>query len=130
MRLLLDTSVLIDALCLRRRRRELLAELVQGGHTLATTALNVAEVYAGMRPDEAQRTEALLGALDCYDLTGTSGRRAGTMKQQWSRKGRTLALADMIVAAIALEHGCILMTDNRKNFPMEELPKFDLPEMK
>lgn len=126
MRFLLDTSVLIDALRLRHRRRELLADLVQAGHTLATTALNVAEVYAGMRPEEAQRTEALLGVLDCYDLTGASGRRAGALKQQWARKGRTLALADMIVAAIALERGCILMTDNRKDFPMEELDKFDL----
>jgi len=126
MRLLLDTSVLIDALRLRHGRRELLAELVQAGHTLATTALNVAEVYAGMRPDEAERTEALLSALDCYDLTGSSGRRAGALKQQWSKKGRTLALADMMVAAIALERGCTLMTDNRKDFPMEELDKFDL----
>jgi len=128
MRLLLDTSVLIDALRLRRRRRELLAELVQAGHTLATTALNIAEIYAGMRPNEEQRTEALLGALDSYDLTGTSARRAGALKQQWARKGRTLALADMIVAAIALERSCTLMTDNRKHFPMEELDKFDLPE--
>lgn len=127
MRLLLDTSVLIDALRHRHRRRELLADLVQAGHTLATTALNVAEVYAGMRGEEAQRTEALLSALDCYDLTGASGRRAGALKQQWARKGRTLALADMIVAAIALERGCILMTDNRRDFPMEEVDKFDLP---
>jgi predicted nucleic acid-binding protein len=127
MRLLLDTSVLIDALRLRHRRRELLAELVQAGHTLATSTLNIAEVYAGMRPDEAQRTEALLSVLDCYDLTGTSARHAGALKQQWAQKGRTLALADMIVAAIALQRGCTLMTDNRKDFPMEELSKFDLP---
>lgn len=51
------------------------------------------------------------------------------MKQQWSKKGRTLALADMIVATIALEHGCTLMTDNRKDFPMEELNKVELPGM-
>ena len=127
MRLLLDTSVLIDALRHRHRRRELLADLVQAGHTLATTALNVAEVYAGMRPEEAQRTEALLSLLDCYDLTGASARRAGALKQEWAKKGRTLALADMIVAAIALERGCTLMTDNRKDFPMEEVDKFDLP---
>jgi predicted nucleic acid-binding protein len=127
MRLLLDTSVLIDALRLRHRRRELLAELVQSGHTLSTTALNIAEVYAGMRPDEAQRTEALLGGLECYELTGVSGRRAGALKQRWAQKGRTLSLADMIVAAIALERGCTLMTDNRKDFPMEELDIFDMP---
>ncbi len=64
-----------------------------------------------------------------FSQTGTSGRRAGALKQQWSKKGRTLELVDMIVAAIALEHGCILMTDNRKDFPMEELNKVELPGM-
>jgi predicted nucleic acid-binding protein len=127
MRLLLDTSVLIDALRSRHGRRELLAELVRAGHSLATTALNVAEVYAGMRPDEAHETESFLGALDCYSLTAELGRRAGFLKQQRGRKGRTLALDDMIVAAIALEHGCTLMTDNRKHFAMAELNQFDLP---
>jgi len=66
----------------------------------------------------------LLEDLLCCDLTGASGGRAGVLKQQWAKKGRTLVLADMIIAAIALEHGCSLMTDNRKDFPME----FDLPE--
>jgi predicted nucleic acid-binding protein len=63
MRLLLDTSVLIDALRLRHGRRELLAELARDGHTLATTALNVAELYAGMRPEEESRTENFIDAL-------------------------------------------------------------------
>jgi predicted nucleic acid-binding protein len=34
----------------------------------------------------------------------------------------------MIVAAIALDQGCSLMTDNGKDFPMEELSRFDLPQ--
>ncbi len=127
MRLLLDTAVLIDVLRLRHGRRELLAELVQAGHALATTTLNIAEVYAGMRPNEAQRTESLLSALDCYDVTATSARRAGALKQQWAAKGRALSLADTIVAAIALDRGCTLMTDNRRDFPMDELDLFNLP---
>jgi predicted nucleic acid-binding protein len=81
-----------------------------------------------MPPAEAQKTESLLSALDCYDLIASSGRRAGALEQQWARKGRTPTLGDMIVAAIALERGCILMTDHRKDFPMEELDNFDRPE--
>jgi len=57
-----------------------------------------------MRPDEAHKTQALLGVLDCHELTGSTGRRAGALKQKWSKKGRRSP--DMIVAAIALEHGC------------------------
>jgi predicted nucleic acid-binding protein len=128
MRLLLDTSVLIDVLRSRQRRRELLAELARGGHSLATTALNVAEVFAGMRPEEQKQTEALLDVLDCYALTRTAGQLAGTLKNKWARRGRTLTLADAIVAAVALEQGCTLMTDNRKDFPMPELQYYPLPE--
>ncbi len=128
MRLVLDTSVLIDVLRSRHGRRELLAQLARGGHTLATTALNVAEVFAGMRTEERAQTEAFLGALDCYELTRAAGELAGTLKNKWARKGRTLTLADAIVAAIALEHNCTLMTDNRKDFPMLELEYYSLPE--
>jgi predicted nucleic acid-binding protein len=128
MRLLLDTSVLIDVLRSRQRRRELLADLARSGHSLATTALNVAEVFAGMRPEEQKQTEALLDVLDCYALTRTAGQLAGTLKNKWARRGRTLTLADAIVAAVALEQGCTLMTDNRKDFPMPELQYYPLPE--
>jgi predicted nucleic acid-binding protein len=128
MRLLLDTSVLIDVLRLRHGRRELLAELARGGHTLATTALNIAELYASMRPEEETRTENFLDALECYELTSVAGRLAGSLKNKYARKGRTLTLADTIVAAITMERRCTLMTDNRKDFPMPELHHYDLPE--
>lgn len=128
MRLVLDTSVLIDVLRARHGRRELLAELARGGHSLATTALNVAEVFAGMRREEQAQTEVFLNALDCYELTRSAGQLAGTLKKNWARRGRTLTLADAIVAAIALEHECTLMTDNRKDFPMPELDYYPLPE--
>jgi len=124
MTLLLDTSVLIDVLRARNRRRGQLAELVQAGHTLATTVLNVAELYAGMRPGEEGRTEAFLGGLHCFDLTGASARLAGKLKFEWAQKGRTLALADTIVAAIAMENRCQLFTDNRRDFPMSELSQY------
>lgn len=128
MRLLLDTSVLIDVLRRRHGRRELLAELARSGHTLVTTALNVAEVYAGMRPEEETQTVAFLDALDCYELTGISGRLAGRLKSKWARKGRTLTLADTIVAAVAIERRCALMTDNAKDFPMPEVERYPLPK--
>ena len=121
MKLLLDTSILIDALRLRNQRREWLAELVRGGHSLSTTTLNIAEIYAGMRPAEESKTEALLSGLQVYELSGASARLAGRLKNTWARKGHTLALADTIVAAIAIEGGCALLTDNRKDFPMPEV---------
>jgi predicted nucleic acid-binding protein len=127
MQILLDTSVLIDALRMRRGRREWLAELLRGGHSLATSALNLAEVYAGMRPDEEARTKGFLGALDCHEITASVAEVAGKLQSQWARKGRTLTLADTIVAAVAIGQGCPLATDNLKDFPMREVDLYPLP---
>lgn len=121
MRLLLDTSVLIDVLRARNHRPAQLAELVRTGHTLATTIVNIAELYSGMRQHEEAPVEAFLRGLHCFDLTSTSARLAGKLKFEWSKKGRTLALVDTIVAATAIENQCQLFTDNRKDFPMPEL---------
>jgi predicted nucleic acid-binding protein len=127
MKLLLDTSVLIDVLRHRNQRREFVAELVRAGHIISTSMLNVAEVYAGMRPSEEPDAEELFASLHLHELSGRSARLAGEMKNGWSKKGRTLTLADAIIAAVAIEQGCQLLTDNRKDFPMPELQLYALP---
>jgi len=123
---LLDTTVLIDILRGRQNQRTLLAELVEGGHSLATAAINIAEVYAGMRQGEEARTEGLFSNLVCYPTTDSIARRAGGLKHAWAKKGQTFSLPDMIVAATVLEHGLTLMTDNRKDFPFQELNFYPL----
>jgi predicted nucleic acid-binding protein len=128
MRLLLDTSVLIDVLRARRGRRAWLAELVREGHSLETSALNAAEVYAGMRPEEELQTKEFLGALLCHSVDASAAERAGRFKHQWALKGRTLPIADTIVAAVAAEQKCFLATDNRKDFPMAEVRLYEMPE--
>ncbi|MGO9841315.1 MAG: type II toxin-antitoxin system VapC family toxin [Candidatus Acidiferrales bacterium] len=121
MRILLDTSVLIDVLRKRNKRRELLASLVDAHHTLVTTVLNIAELYAGMRPAERAMTERLLEGLLCLGITERAARRGGALKNIWSRRGRTLGLTDALIAAVAIEEECALLTDNQKDFPMPEL---------
>ena len=128
MQILLDTSVLIDVLRRRRGRTQWMAQLLRDGHTLCTSALNVAEVHAGMRLEEEERTRALLDPLTCYEITAGVARRGGQLKNQWGRRGHTLTLADTLIAAVALENGLPLATDNRKDFPMPELKLFARPD--
>jgi predicted nucleic acid-binding protein len=119
--ILLDTTVLIDVLRNRGNRRNLLTNLVEQGQTLTTSAINVGEIYSGMRPHEATETDRLLRSIESYSITAVIARRAGMLKFAYSQKGNTLSLADMIVAATALAHGASLMTDNRKDFPLPDL---------
>jgi len=123
---LLDTTVSIDVLRNVNQRRELLADLVEAGHKLATSAINAGELYSGMRPEEAQKTEAYLSRLECLPVTAAIARRAGSMKSLWARKGVALSLADMIVAATALEHDLVLITDNSRHFKVIQSRLFPL----
>ena len=127
MRLLLDTTVLIDVVRNKKQRRELLADLVDDGHTLTTSALNIAELYSGMRPNEEPFAAHFLGDLEILDVSREIARTAGQLRNSWARKGRTLKLADTIVAATAIQGRYTLATDNRKDFPMSEVVLFSLP---
>ncbi len=80
-----------------------------------------------MRANEVERAEVFLNDLKCYPVTATIARRAGELKRDWAKKGKTLALPEVIVAATALEYDLILMTDNRKDFPLPGLALFPLP---
>ena len=124
---LLDTTVIIDAIKDKRGRNEFLAGLLDQRNLLACCSINVTEIYAGMRSHEAQVTEAFLRSLKFYEVSWEIARLAGELKNAWAKKGSTLFLPDVTIAAVAITHGLTLLTDNRKDFPMPELQFLTLP---
>ena len=124
---LLDTSVIIDALNQKRGRWQLLGSLVEAGDTLACSVVTLTEIYAGVRPNEMALTEQFLNGMEHYQLDSRLARDAGLLKNEWAKQGRTLGVVDLIIAATALAHHLVLMTDNRKDFPMTQLAIYHLP---
>ena len=118
---LLDTSVIVDALNGRMGRRELLFQLATRSSVLSCCTINVIEVYSGMRAGEERETGNFLDNLVYYDVTRNIAIRSGALRFEWARKGRSLSLADVTIAAVALEHDLTLMTDNEKHYPMPDL---------
>lgn len=116
-----DTSVLIDTLKRNPKRTKLLRALLSQGHSLASCAITVGEIYSGMHPSEAGLTAEFLSTLIWVDTTAAVARKAGSLRYEWARKGITLALPDTIIAATALHYGLTLITDNKKDFPMPGL---------
>jgi len=115
-RVLLDTTVLIDLLHRRPEMMAIIKAITEGDFELTTSSINVAEVYAGVRPGEESITDALVDSLACFDCTRELAQHAGELVAERRRIGRTHSLDDMIVAATAIAHGCLLVTDNRKDF--------------
>ena len=125
--LLLDSSVIFDSLNGKRGRREFLYALLEQGHLLACCPINVAEVYAGLRDHEKTETEAFLNSLEFYPFTREVAQKAGLIQREWRQKGRTLSFTDASLAAVAIHNALPFLTDNRKDFPMPELPLYPLP---
>ncbi len=125
---LLDTNVLIDVLNGRDSRAELVAQLSARDGLLACCSINVTEIYMGMRRGEEARTEQFLSTLEFYHVTWEAACLAGKLFRQWRVKGRTLALADLTIAAVAIVNELVLVTANVKDFPMPELRTLAIPE--
>lgn len=125
--IVLDTTVIIDALRNRNQRRAFLSGLVASGLELVSSTVTMAEVYGGLRNGEEQATQALLSALDWIPVSPAIAERAGNMKAALRRQGHTRSITDMIIAATALESDVPIATDNRKDFQLPGLTLLPLP---
>ena len=126
-RFLLDTTFIIDVLNGKGNRLAVMKDLIEKQHELTCCPINVAEIFAGMRTHEATKTEALLRGLEFVPVSWEAARLAGRLRQDSAAKGKTLSLADTIIAAVCLCEALTLITDNRKDFAMPGLMLHPLP---
>lgn len=120
-RYLLDTTVLIAQLRGDSAVSDLLLTLLRQGHSLCTSCVNVAEVERGIQPKERKTAEGLLDRLDFLPTSKEAALRAGRYQRDWRRRGRTIHLADALIAGTARAHGAVLLTDNTDDFPMRDI---------
>lgn len=120
MLVLLDTTVLIDYL----RGRPAVGRvegLIERGDVPCTTAVNVEEIFRGVRPAEVTAVEHLFDGLRLAPIGRSEGRQAGEWRRRYSERGATLSQADCLIAAAARAAGAVLATGNPRHFPMPEV---------
>lgn len=118
--LLLDTTVLIDALRGRRAAGRI-RELRHSNDPPYLCAVNVEELWRGARPGEESAIRLLVEGLQLAPLRRAQGEQAGMWRREFAGQGLTLSQADCLVAAAAYGIGARLATGNVKGFPMAEL---------
>lgn len=117
MKLLIDTSVLIDHLRGDQRATTFLTAAATA-HELWSVTVVRTEVLAGMRPREEPATRALLDALRWRTVDVEVADRAGALARRYLRSHSGVDTVDFVVAAAAQVLGARLCTANVKHFPM------------
>jgi predicted nucleic acid-binding protein len=117
---LLDTTVLIDVLRGRGAAERVLG-LRASRDVPFVCAINVEEIWRGIRPGEEDAAARLIDGLRLADLGVAEGQRAGRWRREAAASGVSLSQADCLIAAAAVGAGALLATGNPKHFPMEDL---------
>jgi len=122
----LDTTLLIDlsgrgGRDRRQRARRKVTELYDRDPFLATTRLNVAELWVGIERSadpkkEKASVDRLLAPLVILEFDERSAIAFGRLTAHLQERGRPVGDMDVLIAAVAVVHGQAVVTRNPKHF--------------
>lgn len=121
-KILVDTDILIDFL----RKKQKAFDLLQGASKTADlycSVITVAEIMAGMKPQEKNPTEDLLAGFNILPVDEIIARRAGELRRETRSR---IFLPDCLIAATALQEACGLLTGNHKDYPFKGIRFFEI----
>lgn len=120
MRYLLDTNVCVDYLT--GRHPSVIARLQEARpEEIAVSVIAVAELRHGAekserREENHRRLDLLLQDLAVFEFDLKAAAAYGRIRAELERRGTPIGPNDMLIAAQALAHALVLVTDNASEF--------------
>jgi predicted nucleic acid-binding protein len=110
-----DTDVLIDYLRNGGAADRVAGELRRG---LATTVISAFELWAGSVGSKKREraVEKVLDALEILPLDTPGAREAASLRYDLRKQGRTMCMADALIAGICIAKQATLLTRNNRHF--------------
>ncbi len=123
---LLDSDIIIWHLRGRKEITDMLKDLQRSGLPTCS-AISVLEVQLGVKTkDEEGKTNRFLESLKVFDVNMDIAKIAAQLIRVHKTKGVTIDIPDSIIASTCILHDLILVTYNRRHYPISELI-FHLP---
>jgi predicted nucleic acid-binding protein len=119
-KVLVDTDILINFLRGREAARKYLSSLFEDSE-IYCSVITVAEIHAGMKEHEREKTTELIDSLNIADINREIAEKAGKYKRD--EKRQALELDDCFIAATAFIKEAIFATGNEKHYPMKDIQK-------
>jgi tRNA(fMet)-specific endonuclease VapC len=127
MRYLLDTNIVSDLV--RNPQGKVAQRIRKVGEAQVCTSIIVASElrYGAAKkgsPRLSAQLDAVLGALEVLPLETPADVVYGSLRTRLEQTGRPIGANDMLIAAQAVTLGCMIVTDNEKEFAfVEDLPR-------
>lgn len=116
MRYLLDTTFVIDHLRGVEAALRRFEDLVEDGDEPFVDEIVTCEAWTGARRPSDPDLEALLAFVEFVQPGPDAARTAGRWRAEARSRGRTLSLADALIAAAADSLGAVVLTRNARDF--------------
>jgi len=117
---LLDSDVIIWHLRGREEVTEMLRDLQRFG-VPGCSALSVLEVQLGVKKGEEERTNHFFKYLKVFDVNREIAGKAAQLIREFKGRGVMLDIPDAVIASTCILYDLILVTFNRKHYPIREL---------
>jgi predicted nucleic acid-binding protein len=89
---------------------------MRGPEQVCVSAVSVAELFAGLRPELRREWRDFLHELTHFDVTQDIALLAGTLRYDHTRRGQVIQIPDALIAATAIVYGAELVTANIRDF--------------
>jgi predicted nucleic acid-binding protein len=114
----LDSTFVVDHLRGLPAARERWAQLFERGDQPVATELVTCEVRSGLRDADVPVLERLLRPMEFVQPGIETAMLAGRWRSDLRRSGRTLSLADALIAAAAFDLNAPVLTRNVRDFAL------------
>jgi tRNA(fMet)-specific endonuclease VapC len=114
--ILLDTSVLIDYYRKTDKANSVLMGLLNKGYRFAISVVTKYEICAGATDSQQSFWKAVFEAISILPFDEGCVDGAVTLNANLKRKRKQIDLADLFIAATALQHNLPIATLNKKHF--------------
>lgn len=74
-----------------------------------------------MEPKHRTKWNEFFEVLTYWNISLVAAQNAGILRREYARQGRILTITDALLAAVAIETGVELITENPKDFPMPNI---------
>jgi len=114
--ILIDTSILIDYYRKTDKENSAWLSLVRRGYNFAISAITKYEIYAGATPSQLTFWDNILKIVPVLAFDENCVDTAIAINTQLKRKRKQIDIADLFIAATALNHNLAFATLNTRHF--------------